>query len=210
MSLTFNNNKKDNWVITEPEYTLSSNDYKSFSRIWKEVINACLYTTPESFYNVLLVNDGSQLIYNSLESPSTSVIVDPYAYEYVQGDFQNVLHTVPYKKGNDALGFERSLMLIDETFEEAFDDCLYKNKYDLVFLNMKSLNDLTLKNVEKYFSIINDYGCLFIQKPNNLDLDAEIETSLDHYFSYLSVRVRSSTTGVSQSFIVFRKIQGLI
>ena len=210
MSLTFNNNKKDNWVLNEPNYELSSNDYKSFSKIWKEVIDSCLYTTAQLSYDVLLVNDGSQLIYNAIKNPIIATIVDPLAYEYIAEECQNVLNTVEFKNTTDALGHKRSLVLIDESFTEAYEDCLYKNKYDLVFLNLKSAEDLTLKNVERYFTVLNDYGCLFIQKPNNIEIDSEVGTALEHYFAYLSVRVRSSTTGHSQSFIVYRKIQGLI
>ena len=81
MFLDFNDNKK-NWVITEGNtgYTLFANDYKSFSKTWKEVINSCLYTTANTQYNSLLINDGSQLIYNSIVATGTATIVDPLAY----------------------------------------------------------------------------------------------------------------------------------
>ena len=97
---------------------------------------------------MLLVNDGSQLIYNAIKNPINATIVDPLAYEYIAEECQNVLNTVEFKNTTDALGHKRSLVLIDESFTEAYEDCLYKNKYDLVFLNLKSAEDLTLKNVE--------------------------------------------------------------
>lgn len=211
MFLDFNDNKK-NWVITEGNtgYTLFANDYKSFSKTWKEVINSCLYTTANTQYNSLLINDGSQLIYNSIVATGTATIVDPLAYEYTETPYKDVLHTVPFKNLTDTLNKDRKLVLIDDTFNEAYDDCLYKNKYDLIFLNVKSEDDLSLKNIEKYFLLLEDFGCLFIQQGANVEAETLSDTTLEHYFSYLSVRIRSSNTGNSQSFKVYRKIQGLI
>ena len=211
MFLDFNDNKK-NWVITEGNtgYTLFANDYKSFSKTWKEVINSCLYTTANTQYNSLLINDGSQLIYNSIVATGTATIVDPLAYEYTASPYKDVLHTVPFKNLTDTLNKDRKLVLIDETFNEAYDDCLYKNKYDLIFLNVKSEDDLSLKNIEKYFLLLEDFGCLFIQQGSDIQVEDLSDTTLEHYFSYLSVRIRSSNTGNSQSFKVYRKIQGLI
>ena len=211
MFLDFNDNKK-NWVITEGNtgYTLFANDYKSFSKTWKEVINSCLYTTANTQYNSLLLNDGSQLIYNSIVATGTATIVDPLAYEYTASPYKDVLHTVPFKNLTDTLNKDRKLVLIDETFNEAYDDCLYKNKYDLIFLNVKSEDDLSLKNIEKYFLLLEDFGCLFIQQGSDIQVEDLSDTTLEHYFSYLSVRIRSSNTGNSQSFKVYRKIQGLI
>lgn len=211
MSLNFNDNKK-NWIITENTtgYTLYANDFKSFSKTWKEVITSCLYTAQDSQYNFLIINDGSQLIYNSIVATGTATIVDPLAYEYTESPYKEVLHTVPFKNMTDTLNKNRKLVLIDETFSEAYDDCLHKNKYDLIFLNVKSEEDLSVKNIEKYFLLLDDFGCLFIQDSANIIAEDLSETTLEHYFSYLSVRIRSSNTGNSQSFKVYRKIQGLI
>lgn len=211
MYLNFNDNKK-NWIITEDNtgYTLYANDFKSFSKTWKEVITSCLYTTQNSQYTSLLINDGSQLIYNSIIATGTVTIVDPLAYEYTESPYKEVLHTVPFKNVTDTLKKDRKLMLIDETFDEAYEDCLYKNKYDLIFLNVKSEDDLSVKNIEKYFLLLEDFGCLFIQHSSNIIPEDLSDTTLEHYFSYLSVRIRSSNTGNSQSFKVYRKIQGLI
>lgn len=211
MVLDFNNNKK-NWIITEDtsEYTLFANDFKSYSKTWKEVISSCLYTAQETQHKTLLVNDGSQLIYNSTTAIGTSTIVDPFAYEYTKSPISDSLHTVPFKNVTDALGKERKLVLIDDTFTEAYDDCLFKNKYDLIYLTVKTEEDLSLKSIEKYFLLLEDYGCLFIQHGANIEMSDEASTSLEHYFSFLSIRIRSSNTGHSQSFKVYRKIQGLI
>lgn len=211
MSLNFNNNK-NTWAVEEETtgYTLTSNDFKSFSKTWKEVIASCLYTSANLQYNSLVINDGSQLIYNSIVTPGEVTIVDPYAYEYTQDGLNTTLSTVPFKNVTDALGNTRKLTLIDETFEEAYEDCLYKNKYDLIFLNVKSEEDLHYKNIEKYFMLLEDYGCFFLQVPSNIEMDEQAKVTLEHYFSYLSIRIRSSSTGHSQSFIVYRKIQGLI
>ena len=211
MFLDFNDNKK-NWIITESNtgYTLYANDFKSFSKTWKEVVSSCLQTSTNSQYNSLIVNDGSQLIYNSLVAAGTTTIVDPLAYEYTEAPFKDVLYTVPFKNVTDTLQKNRKLVLLDETFADAYEDCLYKNKYDLIFINVKSAEDLSLKSIERYFLLLEDFGCLFIQVGSDIDIDDISDTSLEHYFSYLSVRIRSSNTGNSQSFKVYRKIQGLI
>lgn len=211
MTLSFNNNKK-NWHITEEGsgYVLSTNDFKSFSKTWKDVVDSSLYISPTSVYETLLINDGSQLIYNSITSPTIATLVDPYCYDYTKGDYLETLSTTDYKNTIDTLGNTRKLTLIDDSFEEAYEDCLEKNKYDLIFITVKNQADVSLKNIERYFSLLRDFGCLFIQQGANIESESEAEAALDHYFAYLSIRVRSSTSGVSQSFKVFRKIQGLI
>lgn len=211
MSLTFNDNKK-NWIITEniTGYNLYANDFKSFSKTWKEVISSCLYTSQDSQYNTLLINDGSQLIYNSLIATGSCTIVDPLAYDYTKSPYKDVLNTVSFKNIKDTLNKTRKLVLIDDDFETAYEDCLYKNKYDLIFINVKTPEDLSVKSIEKYFLLLEDFGCLFIQESSNVLLEELSDTTLDHYFSYLSVRIRSSNTGNSQLFKVYRKIQGLI
>lgn len=211
MSLDFNNNKK-NWIITEEKtgYKLFANDFLSFSKTWKEIISSCLYATENKEYKSLLVNDGSQLIYNSLIAAGEATIVDPYAYVYTEDPVKDALSTVPFKNVVDALSKTRKLTLIDDSFLDAHEDCLYKNKYDLLFLNVKTVEDLSVQSIEKYFLLLEDFGCLFIQQGAEVETTVETDTCLDHYFSYLSVRIRSSNTGNSQTFKVYRKIQGLI
>lgn len=208
--LLTHDNKKDTWSIQEGSYKLSSIDYKAFSKVWKEVINSSLYSNANLHYNVLLVNDGSQMMYNSLSNPSTATIVDPLAYDYCTKEVSAFVPTVPYRSVVDSLGNTRSLLLIDEPFKDAYSDCLSKNKYDLIFLSVKSVYDITLENVEALYKLLNEYGCLFIQRPSNILTDDEAELALEHYFSYLSVRVRSSSEGISHTFSVYRKMQGLI
>lgn len=202
---------KNTWNITEETgYRLTSSDYRSFSKTWKDAILSCLHKNLNQEYRTLLINDGSQLIYNSIPTPGEVTLVDPLAYEYTTPEVKEQLSTVAFKNIKDALGNTRKLVLIDETFEEAYTDCLHKNKYDLIFLNVKSAEDLHFKNIEKYFLLLEDFGCFFLQIPANVEMDEQAKVTLEHYFSYLSIRVRSSSDNVSQSFIVYRKIQGLI
>ena len=204
--------RKDNWVINEnnSNYKLSELDYKTYSKVWRETIESCIFSYIPKLYKTLLINDASQLIYNSISYPTKATIVDPLAYVYTESVYKKLLNTVPFKNYIDSLGINRTLTLIDENFEDAFLDCLSKNKYDLIFINIKKIEDINYKTIEQFFTILNDYGCLFIQIPTDIELDKETSLTLNHYFSFLSSRIRGSVIGSSQSFIVYRKIQGLI
>lgn len=204
--------RKDNWVINEnnSNYQLSELDYKTYSKVWRETVNSCLCSLVPRNYKVLIINDASQLIYNSLSIPSKTTLVDPLAYMYTETPYKELLNTVSYKNYMDSFGNVRTLSLIDETFDQAYTDCLSKNKYDLLFINIKSVEDLTYKTVEQFFTLLSDYGCLFMQIPLDIQLEKETVLTLNHYFSFLSSRTRGSIVGSSQSFTVYRKIQGLI
>lgn len=211
MSLHLEHNK-NNWYITEVNsgYTFSNNDFRSFSKTWKDALLSCLHVAENSEYTALLINDGSQIFYNNTPSPGSYTIVDMLAYDYTKNPFKDLLITNSFKNVKDSFGKARKLVLIDESFENAYSDCLYKNKYDIIYVNVKSKGDVSVSNIEKYFNLLNDFGCLFIQQGANLELDTDSETTLDHYFSYLSIRLRSSSLGISNSFKIYRKIQGLL
>lgn len=96
------------------------------------------------------------------------------------------------------------------TFDEALEDGCFKQKYDLIFVNAKTDDDVSLLNIEKYFLLLNDFGFLCIQVEEPI-FKQSVAIRLNHYFSILSDKVRTSnSTGAMCYFLTYRKITNLI
>jgi hypothetical protein len=96
------------------------------------------------------------------------------------------------------------------SFEEALEDECFKSKYNAICVSVKHPNDISLENIEKYFLLLEDYGCLFIQISNE-NFSEEIKLNLDHYFSLLTTKIRTSTAhGNMQIFNSYIKISSLV
>lgn len=198
----------DSWSYTEPYFQVSNVDIKSMSKMFRRISEPFLYKTETS--KVLLINDGLQIIYNSLVTPVDACIVEPKVYEFTQPEYKEIFNTVEYKNSIDSLGCQRKLALIDETFEEAYFDTLYTNKYDHIFLIAKNKEDLTRKNIEKYFLLLRNNGYLFIMKPSTLHFEKQCLKTLDHYFVYQGVRRRTTALGVINTYLSYLKLEGLV
>ena len=58
--------------------------------------------------------------------------------------------------------------------------------------------------------MLEDYGCLFVQVSNEV-FSEEVKLNLDHYFSLLNNKVRTSTAhGNMQTFNSYIKISSLV
>ena len=159
---------------------------------------------------VLLVNDADQIFYNSISTPTIATIVDKDSYLFTEFRFKKHLHTNSFINIQDSLGYNRKLTLLDMTFDEALEDGCFKQKYDLIFVNAKTDDDVSLLNIEKYFLLLNDFGFLCIQVEEPI-FKQSVAIRLNHYFSILSDKVRTSnSTGAMCYFLTYRKITNLI
>ena len=96
------------------------------------------------------------------------------------------------------------------SFEEAKEDGCFKHKYNSICVAVKNASDLSLEKIEQYFLLLEDFGCLFIQVANEL-LAEDAKLNLDHYFSLLNTKIRTSTAhGNMQTFNSYIKISSLV
>lgn len=203
--LTHNN---DSWLIeSDSGYKLNNQDHKTYHKVWSNNFQEGIL---KQGYSVLLINDADQIFYNSLYGPLTVTLVDPDCYKLCEGKLKSVLSTVDFKNVVDSLGHSHKLTLLDMSFEEAKEDGCFKHKYNSICVSVKSSSDLSLEKIEQYFLLLEDFGCLFIQIENNL-LTEEIKLNLDHYFSLLNTKIRTSTAhGNMQTFNSYIKISSLV
>lgn len=195
------------WSISHDEYSMNQYDHKSYHKIWSQTFKEKLI---ENSSPVLLINDADQIFYNSILQPTISTIVDPNAYLFTEIKFRKHLCTTPFLNVKDSLGFTRKLTLLDLTFQEALEDGCFKTKFDLIFLNVKNKDELSLLNIEKYFLLLNNFGFLCIQSSEDL-YTQQSKSHLDHYFTELSDKARTSNcTSKVNYFITYRKITQLI
>ena len=201
------NNK--NWVINNKNnnYVLSSQDYKSYNKTWTTNLRDNLIKPNSS---VLLINDGEQIFYNALVGPLNVTIVDPDCYEFCEKDLSEPLNTTPFKNIKDSLGYTHKLTLIDLSFKEAFFDECFKSKFNHICINAKSSEDLSVENIEKYFLLLEDFGCIFVQVSSDLYTES-MKLHLDHYFSLLNTKYRLSfSKNKIQIFNSYIKISNLV
>ncbi len=201
-------NSNENWTIeSNGSYKLNNQDHKAFHKVWSNNFRDGILHPGQS---VLLVNDADQIFYNSLYVPLTVTLVDPVCYQFCESPFKNVLSTVPFKNNLDSLGYLHKLTLLDVSFTEALEDGCLKQKFNSICVNVKDPSDISLEALENYFLLLEDYGCLFIQISNAL-FSEEMKTNLDHYFSLLNSKVRTSTAhGNMQTFNSYIKISSLV
>lgn len=198
----------DTWLIeSDHGYKLNSQDHKTFHKVWSSNFQDGVL---KNGFDVLLINDSDQLFYNSLYGPLTVTLVDPDCYKLCEGRFKSILSTVPFKNVQDSLGYIHKLTLLDMTFQEALEDGCFKQKYNAICINARSPDDLSLEKIENYFLMLEDYGCLFVQVSNEV-FSEEVKVNLDHYFSLLNNKVRTSTAhGNMQTFNSYIKISSLV
>lgn len=198
----------NNWLIECDNYKLNKQDQKTFSKVWTITFSEGVLNTKDS--NILLINDADQIFYSSLRTPANVTLVDVDAYTLCESPFDSHLGTVTFRNAVDSLGYSHKLVLLDDSFEAAFEDDCFKHKYNHICVNVKSFSDLTLENIEKYFLLLEDFGCLFIQTSNDF-LTEKTKVNLDHYFSLLSNKIRTSTAhGNMQIFNSYIKISSLV
>lgn len=198
---------KENWKILGENYSINQYDYKAYYKIWSQTFKEQLI---QNGAPVLLINDADQIFYNSISIPTISTIVDKDAYLFTESRFKKYLHTTPFTNIQDSLGYSRKLTLLDMSFDEALEDGCFKQKYDLIFINAKDESELSLLNVEKYFLLLNDFGFLCIQAEEPI-FKQSVAIRLNHYFSILSDKVRTSNASGSLCyFLTYRKITNLI
>lgn len=214
--MTIHTNISDkNWTInylSDNSYKklIDKNEYTTFSRAWREIFSNSFSYNNSAVFNSLLINDSLQLIFSSIVNPTTTTIVDPLSYDVFTEDITNLISVRKPFTFKDSLHKERSLMLIDESFSEAFDDCLYKNKYDLICLQVRNDSELLPETIEKYYMLLNDYGFLFIEINSKTILEPISKTTLDHYFTLLENKVRTPISKDTHQFLMYRKIKGLV
>lgn len=189
---------------------LDKNEYTMFSKAWKDTVQNNFYLSPFTTHRTLLINDALQVIYNSLVNPTLATIVDPLAYQALSEEVQELLDTRDVFTTTDTLGNKRSLMLIDDSFDEAYTDCLSKNKYDNIFIYARDEKDILPETIEKYYLMLEDYGFLFIELSSTVSFKTVSKTTLDHYFSILESKVRTPVTKNTHQFLTYRKIKGLV
>lgn len=195
------------WSISHEDYSMNQYDHKSYHKIWSQTFKEKLI---ENSSPVLLINDADQIFYNSILQPTITTIVDPYAYLFTEIKYRKHLCTTSFLNVIDSLGYTRKLTLLDLTFDEAVEDGCFKSKFDLIFINVKDKQELSLTNIEKYFLLLNNFGFLCIQTNEDL-FTQQNKSHLDHYFTELSDKARTSnTTGKVNYFITYRKITQLI
>lgn len=198
----------DTWLIeSDNGYKLNSQDHKTFHKVWSSNFQDGVL---KNAFDVLLINDADQIFYNSLYGPLTVTLVDPDCYKLCESRFKSTLSTVPFKNVQDSLGYTHKLTLLDMTFQEALEDGCFKQKYNAICINARSADDLSLEKIENYFLMLEDYGCLFVQVSNEV-FSEEVKLNLDHYFSLLNNKVRTSTAhGNMQTFNSYIKISSLV
>lgn len=198
----------DTWLIeSDNGYKLNSQDHKTFHKVWSSNFQDGVLKNAS---DVLLINDADQIFYNSLYGPLTVTLVDPDCYKLCESRFKSTLSTVPFKNVQDSLGYTHKLTLLDMTFQEALEDGCFKQKYNAICINARSADDLSLEKIENYFLMLEDYGCLFVQVSNEV-FSEEVKLNLDHYFSLLNNKVRTSTAhGNMQTFNSYIKISSLV
>lgn len=199
------------WAIYNLEndkltYHTNSYDYKHAYKNWTQTLKDPLL---EYDSNILLINDGDQIFYNSYKLPSIATIVDPNAYLFTQTDFKKYLNTTEFLNTVDSLGHIRKLTLIDSTFNDAIEDGCFNTTYSLIFVNVKQEQDISNFNLEKYFLLLEDYGFLCIQLNNKYN-NNNVKSTLEHYFTNLSEKFKTTSISESHSFLVYRKMSNLI
>lgn len=195
-----------NLVDNKLEYHTNSYDYKYAYRNWYLTLKEQLL---EYDSNMLLINDGDQVFYNAYKLPTTATIVDKNAYLLSEDKYKKYLNTTKFLNTVDSLGHVRKLTLIDTSFMESLQDGCFNTKYDLIFVNVKSKEDIDTPTLEKYFLLLNDYGFLCVQSNSTFFTDA-IRSTLDHYFTNLSEKFKTTSISESHSFLVYRKMSNLI
>lgn len=197
----------ENWSITNSKYSINQYDYKAFNKIWSYTFKEQLI---QNGATVLLVNDADQIFYNSISTPTIATIVDEDSYLFTESKFKKHLHTNSFINLKDSLGYERKLTLLDLSFDEALEDGCFKQKYDLIFVNAKENDDMSLLSIEKYFLLLNDFGLLCVQVEDPI-FNQSVAIRLNHYFSILSDKIRTShSSGSLCYFLTYRKITNLI
>lgn len=208
MQYTLTNSNLDSWVIENNYNKIVFQDYRTSIKYWSSIFKE---DHVKFFKDILLVNDAAQIFKNSFSHPCSLTLVDKDSYALCEEPFSKYLNTVPFIKDIDSLGYERKLVLIDDTFEDAYVDNIFKIKYDAICLNVLSEADLSIQNLENYFMLLKDFGYLYIQVPNEILNIKSINYALQHYFTMLSVKPKSFvSTNSIQSFIYFRKISSLV
>lgn len=203
----FDNTTETDWNISHEDYSMNQYDHKSYHRIWSQNFKEKLI---ENSAPILLINDADQIFYNSIVQPTIATVVDPYAYLFTKAEYRRYLATTEFRSVVDSLGYARKLTLLDMTFKEALEDGCFKQKYDLIFINVKNKEELSLLSIENYFLLLNNFGFLCVQTNEDL-FTQQNKSHLDHYFTELSDKAKTSVcTGKINSFITYRKIVQLI
>lgn len=202
-----NNDLIDSYSRKVYQYVIDDYDMRAHRRIWRMMFKDGLIE-PNS--KTLLINDADQIFYNCIDVSTISTIVDAHAYEFTQSHIKKYLHTIPFINTVDSAGFTRKLTLIDDTFTDAFEDDSFKTKYDLIFVNVKNRDELNIHHIERYFTMLNDFGFLSIQIRAS-DYHHNYRTALDHYFTTLFEKIRTTHSNQELTYyFTFRKISSLV
>lgn len=200
---------KKNWCVTSESQGIcfSEKDVNYYHKLWNTIFKDCVINPGD---DILCINDGFQLFSNSVPVPAQIVIVDQDAYRLCESPYNQYFSTVKFRNHVDSLGKVHKRLLIDYTFDEAKEDGIFKQRYDVICLYVKSPEDLTYKRVEQYFKMLHEYGVLCVQM-NKKFYTQETELLLNHYFSLLLQSVKTDTLKTStQLFQTYNKISGLV
>lgn len=200
-------NENDKWKIYNNFYVLDCYDFRTYSKIWSQLLKTNLLTHNTK---TLLINDGDQIFYNSIPQATISTIVEPDAYLFTDNKIKKYLQTKSFLNIKDSLNYKRQLTLLDLSFKNAYEDDCFKSKYDLIFLNVKNTEEIDLLQIENYFLLLKNYGyfCLQIKASHYNHI---VKTNIEHYFSNLFEKIKTSHgTGDVVYFLTFRKITSLI
>jgi len=199
--------KNHGWLIQSEDYSFTERDFNYYQRYWRSVFRDSVVHTND---NILCVNDCFQLFANSVSVPCSTTVLDPLAYKIIEEPFASSLCLTPYKYHVDTLGKVHKKALVDETFKQALDDGMFKSKYDVICVHARTADEVSYKNVEKYFTLLCEYGILCIQIDKTL-YTHETEILLNHYFSLLLQNSRPNYFKTStQLFLTYNKISGLV
>ena len=193
-------------TLDDLTYHINEYDHKYAYKNWASSLDIQLINYDS---NILLINDGDQIFYNAYKLPCIATIVDPLAYVFTKPEYKKYLCTTEFLNTVDSLGHKRKLTLIDSTFKEALEDGSFKTKYSLIFLNIKKKEDAYIKNIEQIFLLLEDYGFFCIQI-NNKHLNQTLKNALEHYFTSIATKHKTTSLSESHSFLVLRKIPNLI
>lgn len=161
--------------LSEAHWKLYLNNYpilnsvklNSHLNIWKEPLEIIL--KPNKILRVLIVGGGNQFLSNYiLTFPSKITIVDPFAYNYLEEPFKQVLFAKEYVNRIDKIdGLIRHMVLIDETLENAYkDESILDGEFDLIvvdnyidnFIHKSGMFDSHIPQI--YFNLLKKEGFL--------------------------------------------------
>ena len=197
MAYTLFNDSSNYILLRDEEVELTSADYKTFRKVWKDFNSKELKANSK----VLLINDADQLFYNTISVPVVATIVDPDCYNLCEPAFSKAFNTRPFVNSVDSLGYSHKLTLLDTTFKDAFEDESFKSTYDQIYLKIKTAEEITPIFVERLYTLLKVGGILHISLDTAIKLFKEVSTLLEHYFEILSQKLRMWATATKTTML---------